>query len=139
MVIASIKNIRYFLLILVVFIIAFGSTFFVLLHQEQESSVADTLKTVLMLLAGSNFDADAFDHLPHPDAMSIVGLVLYVLYWAAVGTTASTMVLALVSKSCDSSLHTEAMANYLQQLADFITEVELVSTSKLSKPQKERY
>lgn len=48
------------------------------------------------------------------------------------------MVLALISKSCDSSLHTEATANYLQQLAEFIAEVELVSMTKLSQPQKEK-
>ena len=98
------------------------------------------------------------DHLPHKETTSAIAFVLYCLYWCAVGTTASTMVLALISKSCDSSLHTEATANYLQQLAEFIAgeqvcddeslhtsnsplvaEVELVSMTKLSQPQKEKF
>lgn len=71
MVIASIRNIRYFLLILVIFVLGFGSTFFVLLHQGKgdavaveslnfnfaysfaEHTVLKTLKDVARLLVGN--------------------------------------------------------------------------------------
>merc|ERR1711865_318810 len=64
--------------------------------------------------------------------------ILFALYCIAVGTTACTMVLALVSKSCDSSLHMEATARYLQQLAEFIQGVELASMGRMGKQQKEK-
>jgi hypothetical protein len=118
MVAASIRYIRYFLLILVIFVLGFGSALFVLVHKPgtigttaagssisisaAASAALGSLERVGLLLLGSEtLSKDDFAHLPHSSVMYTCASVVVITYWVTVIATLATMVLALVSKSCD--------------------------------------